>query len=57
MEIEIETVNQALLGYSNEALPSRDLTEATVATVDVYLVGINDIDEVSDTVLLEFYIT
>ncbi|XP_045203950.2 uncharacterized protein LOC123556920 [Mercenaria mercenaria] len=42
----VDTVKEMLANYSNEDLPTRDLSEAIRAYVDFSLVGINGLDEV-----------
>ncbi|XP_060580773.1 uncharacterized protein LOC132737494 [Ruditapes philippinarum] len=42
----VDAVKEMLTNYSNENLPTRDLSEAIRAYVDFYFVGINGMDEV-----------
>jgi hypothetical protein len=46
VEAVVDAVKSLLTNYSNENLPTRDLSLAITASVDFYLVGINGLDEV-----------
>ena len=47
VEAEILVMDEVLTNYSVENFPSRDLSSPIGTTVDMFLVGINGLDEVS----------
>ena len=47
IESEIAAMDEVLTNYSVENLPSRDLSSPIGTSVDMFLVGINDLDEVN----------
>ena len=46
VEAEILVMDELLTSYSVDNFPSRDLSSPIGTTVDIFLVGINDLDEV-----------
>ena len=57
LEAEILVMDEVLTNYSVENFPSRDLSTPIDTTVDIYLVGINDLDEVLEHISCQFWVT
>lgn len=50
LAVVVDEINAMLTNYSDEDLPTKDLSQAINVKIDFYLVGVNDIDEVCSIV-------